>query len=169
VEVRDTHSNRLVARLRTSDFSRSVRFSPNGKLLATGLYGGQTQLWSTERWKPSGPPLGGHTARITQPEFSPDGLTLATASADGTVQLWDVATRKHVGPALTVDPDAFVSVAFTPDGSRLFAVSNQTRGVRFEVSAEAWKQHACRVAGRSLSASEWRDILPQRPFQPVCG
>jgi hypothetical protein len=36
------------------------------------------------------------------------------------------------------------------------------------VSVEAWKRHACVVAGRDLTAREWDDALPDRPYQAVC-
>ncbi len=36
------------------------------------------------------------------------------------------------------------------------------------MSPEAWKSHACLVAGRDISAGEWEQALPDRPFQAVC-
>lgn len=96
-EVRDARSGQLVARLRTADGGRSVAFSPDGKVLATGFYDGRTQLWSMDTWKPVGRTLEGPTERIISPVFSADGRTLATSSADGTVVLWDVATRRQIG------------------------------------------------------------------------
>ena len=82
--------------------------------------------------------------------------------------LWDVDTRTPVGSPLTVDANAWVSAAFTPDGSHLFAVSDQGRGVRFDVRPEAWKRHACRVAGREFTASELDDALSDRSYGDVC-
>ena len=167
-EVREVPSGRVVARLRTSDFGRSVAFSPDGRLLATGLFDGRTQLWSTETWKPIGRALEGQTGRIISPEFSPDGRTLVTSSADGTVVLWDVATRKQLGAPLTVLANGFVSGVLAPDGRYVFAVSNQGPAMRWDVSPEAWKKHACDVAGREMTSREWRDALPARAQQPVC-
>jgi WD40 repeat protein len=170
-EIRDVASGKLVARLNTSEFARSVAFSPDGRLLAIGLYDGRIELWSTETWKQVGRPLEGQTGRIISPEFSPDGRTLATSSADGTVVLWDVATRKQVGAPLTVlgEADAFISAAMAPDGRHVFATSNQGPASRWAISPEAWKAQACRVAGRDLTAIEWRDALPERAQQPICG
>ena len=167
-EVHDARTGRLVARLRTPDFGRSVAFSPDGRLLATGYYGGSGQLWSTGDWKPVGRRFAGHTARLTALEFSPDGRTLATGSADGTVLLWDIATQTPIGSPLRVEADAFVAATFAPDGSHLFAVPSGGRGVSWDVRPEAWKQHACLVAGRPLTRREWRDALPERPYRPIC-
>lgn len=167
-EVRDAHSGRLAAKLRTADWGRSVAFSPDGRLVATGDFIGDAQLWSTETWKPVGRPLEGHEGRILTLDFSRDGRTLASASDDGAVVLWDVETRTPVGSPLTVDSGAWVSAEFTPGGSHLFAVSDRGRGVRFDVNPEAWKRHACRVAGRDFTKRELADALSGRPFSSVC-
>ena len=166
-EVRNARSGELVARLHTADWGRSVAFSPDGSLVATGDFVGGGQLWSTETWDPVGRPLEAHEARILTLEFSRDGRTLASASEDGTVVLWDVDTRTPVGSPLTVQTNAWVSAAFTPDGSQLFAVSDRGRGVRFDVGLEAWKRHACRVAGRAFTAGELADALADRLRGPL--
>ena len=115
-----------------------------------------------------GRPLEGQEARILTLDFSRDGRTLASASEDGTVVLWDVETRTPIGSPLTVESNAWVSAAFTPDGSHLLAVSDQGHGVRFDVRPEAWKRHACRVAGREFTGRELADALADRPYRDVC-
>ena len=168
-QVRDARSGRLVAALRTADEGRSVAFSPDGTLLATGLYNGSIQLWSTKDWRPAGPVLDGHSDRVTALAFAPAGRTLVTGASDGTLQLWDLASRKPVGSTQAVDPpNGYISAVFAPDGKRAFAVSDGRAGVRWEVSPEVWKQHACAVAGRELSEREWSDALPGRPYEAVC-
>ncbi len=168
-EVRDVRTGRLVARLETGEYTRAVGFSPDGGLLVTGDYAGAAQLWDTDGFERDGTPLRGHAGRVQAIDFTRDGRTLMTGAADGKVQLWDVTTRKPVGSALTITPNAFLSAAFAPDRDRLFAVSEVGRGVRWEVSTEAWKRHACAIAGRAMTAQEWTDALPDRPFRPVCG
>jgi WD40 repeat protein len=160
---------RLVARLQTGDFARSVAFSPDGTLLAIGHYGGTGRLLSTRTWRPVGHRLDGHRARLTALEFSPDARLLAIGSADGTVLLWDVRTQQPIGSPLTIEPDTYVAATFANDGSHLFAVSHEVRGVRWDIRAEASKRHACLVAGCRFTAREWRDALPDRPFRSVCG
>jgi WD40 repeat protein/DNA-binding SARP family transcriptional activator len=168
-EIRDARSARLVKRLPTEGLSRSVAFSRDGSLLAVGQFDGDGHLYSTESWEPVGRRLEGHTQRITFADFSPDGRTLATASADGAVALWDVESQKPVGSPLTVEPDTFASVTLSPDGSRLFAVSTRGDGIRLATAPEAWKRHACLVAGRELTESEWNDALPGRSYRAICG
>ena len=65
-------------------------------------------------------------------------------------------------------PDTFASAAFSPDGAHLYAVSTHDRGIRFEADPQAWKRHACLVAGRELTAREWEDALDERPYRTVC-
>ena len=168
IEFRDARSARLLRRLATVGLARSVAFSPDGSLLAVGQFDGDGQLYSTETWAPLGRRLEAHTQRITNDEFSSDGRTLATSSSDGTVLLWDVETQEPLGTPLPVESDKFVSAAWSPDGSHVFAVSTGLRGLRLNADPEAWKRHACLVAGRELNAREWEDALPGRAHRSVC-
>jgi WD40 repeat protein len=167
-EIRDARSGRVVKRIPAAGLSRSVAFSPDGSLLAVGQFDGEGQLYSTENWKPLGRRLVAHTRRITGVHFSRDGRSLATSSADGTVLLWDVETQEPIGSPLAVEPNTFVSATFSPNSARLYAVSTARQGVRLETDPEAWKRHACRVAGRTLTEGEWKDALPERPYRGVC-
>jgi WD40 repeat protein len=170
-EVRDARTGRLVARPGATGegvFSRSVAFSPDGRLLFVGLFDGTGHLFATDSWKPVGQALKAHTARVTFASFTPDARTLVTAAADGTVILWDVATQSPIGPPLRLAHNTFASVALSPDGSHLYAVSTRGEGISLDLRPAAWKRHACQVAGRELTAAEWRDALPRRPYRAVC-
>jgi WD40 repeat protein len=167
-EIRDVRTGRVVKSIPTAGLSRSVAFSPDGSLLAVGQFDGDGQLYSTESWTPLGRPLVAHARRIASVEFSRNGRSLATSSADGTVLLWDVETQEPIGSPLAVEPNTFVSAAFSPDGARLYAVSTRRRGIRLEADPEAWKRHACLISGRKLTAREWKDALPDRPYRTVC-
>lgn len=70
----------------------SVRFSPDGKLLAQGS-GNTVRFWNLETLNLTGS-LYGHTDEVTALDFAPDGKTIASSSLDGSVKLWDVETRK---------------------------------------------------------------------------
>ena len=101
-------------------------------------------------------------------KFTPDGAMLASAGQDGAVALWDVQTQNPIGPPLAIEPDSYIAADLSPDGSRLFAASSGRRAVRWDVAPEAWKRHACRVAGRELTRQEWTDALPGQPYRTVC-
>jgi hypothetical protein len=60
-----------------------------------------------------------------------------------------------------------VTARFTPDGSRLFAVHDNGSAIRWEVDPDAWKKHACAVAG-GLSPEQWEEVLPEQEYRAVC-
>src|SRR4029078_7736742 len=74
-EIRSAHTGRLVARLPTDDQTRSVAFSPDGKLVATGEFNGRLLLWSTHDWRPVGRAVEAHQGR---------GITLGLSPASRT-------------------------------------------------------------------------------------
>jgi WD40 repeat protein/Flp pilus assembly protein TadD len=92
----------------------TVRFSPDGKTVATAGDDKAVRRWSTASGKPVGGPLR-HRGEVRTLAFSPDGKTLLTGSSDGTAQLWDADTGRARGGALKHSADV-VRVAFSPDG-----------------------------------------------------
>jgi WD40 repeat protein len=167
-EVRDVRTGRLVVRLQAGELARSVAFSPDGRLLFTGLLDGSGQFYSTRTWRPVGGRVRGQGQRILNPVFTPDGRTLATSSADGTVLLWDVATRRPIGAPYMVQRESFVAAAMSRDGASVYGVPTGANGVRIALSPQEWQRQACAIAGRELSRREWRELLPSRPYEPVC-
>jgi hypothetical protein len=101
--------------------------------------------------------------------FAHGGATLATAGQDGTIELTDMTSWTPVGVPLNVEPQSFVAAALSPNGRHLFALSTSRVALRWDLSPQAWKQHACRVAGRELTPGEWRAALPGMPYRKVCG
>jgi WD40 repeat protein len=103
-----------------TDWVRSVAFSPDGQMLASGSADGTIVLWDVMARQPLGQPLVGHMAEVWSVAFSPDGQTLASGGADGTIVLWnDVATGQPTGRPLTGHDFDVFSVAFSPDSQTL--------------------------------------------------
>ena len=70
---------------------RSLAFSPQGKILASGSRDRTIRIWNVE----SGECLQiltGHTSDVQSVAFSHDGNTLASGSNDKTIRLWNIST-----------------------------------------------------------------------------
>jgi WD40 repeat protein len=93
---------------------------------------------------------------------------LATGSTDGTTRLFDLATQRPVGPPLPGPRNRQIAPVFTPDGAYLFAITDAGRAYRWDIRPSSWARHACKIAGRRLTRTEWNDVLPERDYAPVC-
>jgi WD40 repeat protein len=142
------------------------RFTPDGRSLIYGDRDGRVWTLDTSTWKPRGRPITAHPS-IRTADLSPDGRLLATTSTDGTGRLWDVASRTPIGAALSGESGDPIDAAFIRGGSHL-AVVHPREGFAWDVRPRSWARHACLVAGRSLTQSEWRKALPQHEYAPAC-
>src|SRR5262249_16283627 len=98
-----------------------VRFSPNGKWLASAT-------WDVKTFKLRDTTTGqeirtfpGHDEEVLGIAFSPDGRWIASGAGDNTVRLWDVVTAQRWDVATAQHVHKFEGhpvfcVAFSPDG-----------------------------------------------------
>lgn len=103
--------------------TRSIAFSPDGRLLATAVTGkNMAQVWSLATGEKVGVDMShpGDLFGIWSIAFSPDGTRLVTGHKDGRVRTFDWRTGEVVGTPLQ-HPDEVNDIAFTPDGRHLLA------------------------------------------------
>ena len=98
------------------DGVRTVQFSPDGRLLASGGRDNAIYLWDVETKSLAAPAITGNSGWINSLSFSPDGRVLASTSEDGTVRMWDVTSGQPIGEPLRGHAGAVRSVTFSPDG-----------------------------------------------------
>jgi len=95
----------------------AVKFSADGRLLATGFEDGTIRLWDAHTGKPHGQPL-----LIGQPvqelHFRPGTDQLAVVARDGTVRLLETATGMMLAAPIR-HSGQFLKVQFSPDGKLL--------------------------------------------------
>ena len=115
----------------------SVAFSPDGKMLASGMVDSTIILWDVASRQPIGQPLhvSGNSSFISSVAFSPDGKTLASGSDDGTIILWDVASPQPIGQRLSGTFAVIANVAFSPDGRTLVSGSSDENIILWDVAS----------------------------------
>jgi WD40 repeat protein len=171
--LRTGRRTRLPITMPSAELS-GIAFSPDGKTLAIGTSGAETEetivLWRLDHAKPRRRSLPSVRFGISSLAFSPDGSVIAAGTSDK-VMLWDVESRKPLGQPL--DNGVGTSdIAFSPDGSTLAsAAGNPWWSVitLWSVGVSAWQRLVCALVGRSLSKSEWTQYLQDRPYHATCG
>jgi WD40 repeat protein len=126
-----------------------LKFSPDGRLLASASNDGTVKLW---RWDP---------ARLGQPQkplhslpvrnygfgncvaFTPDNQRLVTVGEEHAVKIWDVETGKELGPALHGHSGDVIAVAVSPDGRWLASAGEDTTIALWDVQTRE-RRHTLR-------------------------
>jgi RNA polymerase sigma factor (sigma-70 family) len=162
IRLLDTATGKETSALKNTEWLRSLRCSPDGKLVAADGKDG-IRVWDT----PTGKELlliKGHRPHSSTLIFSPDGALLAWGGdADRTVRLWDIATGKELRSWPTQQEKTRVLV-FSPDGQfiagadrqdvRIWSVATGKELMRFRgQSGQSWiTALAFSPSGRILAA-----------------
>ena len=100
----------------------SVKFSPDGKHIASCSADATIRVWDTFTGKLIHT-LEGHLAGISTIAWSPDSKTLASGSDDKSIRLWDTSTGKQHHIPLLGHHNYIYSLAFSPKGNMLVSGS----------------------------------------------
>ncbi len=110
-----SHNLHLAWQAHADVVDRTLAFSPDERLLATGSLDGTIKLWDVV----SGALLwtGWHTGLVEGLAFAPDGQRLASCGDDATIRLWDAISGANVETIAA--QGAVFSVAWNCDGTHL--------------------------------------------------
>ncbi|EUC54986.1 WD40-repeat protein (notchless protein), related protein, partial [Rhizoctonia solani AG-3 Rhs1AP] len=103
---------------------RSIAFSPNGQLLASGSADGSLMIWDAGTGEGLFDALTGHFGSVSSIAFSPDGTQVASGSSDETIRLWSSLTGAPIGNPFEGHTHSVSSVAFSPSGGQLVSASD---------------------------------------------
>jgi WD40 repeat protein len=118
-----------------------LRFSEDGRYVATGSRDRRARSWEVETGQPACPWLY-HTGSLDQVVFAPDGKHLVTISR-GVAYRWNLQTGSHQPIVLTPESKQVTLVAHDREGKTLLAAGQMDSS--FTGWAEVWD-----VAGKSL-------------------
>ena len=137
------------------DHGRSIAYSPDGKLLATGSE--RILLWDAATMTKITPLE--YESSVWCVAFSPDGRRLVSTHGDGSILIWDVVNRE-LEANLRQHSGAVRSIAFAPDGRRFATTSDDHSVILWNAASETKEavlsDHATRVAAVSFAPSgDW--------------
>ena len=101
---------------------RSIAFTPDGKILASGSHDSNIKLWNVEIGECL-QTLAGHTSSIQSVAFNQDGTILASGSNDKTVRLWNIQTGEC--SILQGHTNNITFVSFHPLDEKLITASTE--------------------------------------------
>lgn len=152
-----------------SNYVRSIAFSPDGAMLASGGRDANIIFWNVETGTPISTPLDGHASYVNALTFSPDGKMLASASSDLHVILWDVQRQQRIGDALVGHTSAITALAFNHNGTVLVSGDNHGNILVWDIEPESLAGRLCAKVRRNLTRAEWDQYIGDAlPYQEVC-
>ncbi|WP_414755612.1 WD40 repeat domain-containing protein [Anabaena sp. CCY 9910] len=112
---------------------RTVAFSPDSQIIASGGYDNTIKLWRSDGTLLS--TLNGHNSFITSLRFSPDGKELASSSQDSTIRIWKLKGQSletlNIHPRTSKPFLATQFFSLSPDGKLIATATDDV--------VEVWK------------------------------
>jgi WD40 repeat protein len=132
----------------------TVAFSPNGKVLASGMQDGTVHFWWLTTGKDS--QMRGYASKVTLTEWSANSRYLATASGPEVI-VWDFGGRGPEGTAplqLSGHTDRITHLAFHPSGPWLLSAGRDWR-LSLWSPGKAKQSVDAHLTGGEITAIRW--------------
>ncbi|KAJ1300351.1 hypothetical protein OPQ81_005171 [Rhizoctonia solani] len=139
-----------------SDWVRSVSYSPNGALIASGSYDGTIIVWNAYTGEKALPPLTAHSNWVFSVDFSPDSTRLVSSSKDRTIRIWDIQTGDMIFELLHGHAHPIRSVEYSPDGTRILSRADDMSVRIHDARSPDERPHSgCEVGEWSMNKDGW--------------
>jgi RNA polymerase sigma factor (sigma-70 family) len=190
IQLVEVETGKLIRTFTPGGAASACAFSPDGKLMATGGYEVEKDVYYARLWEvgtgkelrrlPAGKFPGPANGRQRALAFSPDGALLAGGGwGDARLRLWDVATGKDLQVFPKIGEDV-KSVAFAPDGKTVAVAADNvylydpaTGKERFRIDRRAQRLVFSRdgaVLTGAVSGAIYRwDVTNGRQLTPAAG
>jgi WD40 repeat protein len=141
-------------------------FSQDGRTLVVGTLSGQLRLVDTSNGHPIGPAFPRIPVGIGGAQWS--AAVIGTQDNAGRIRLYDPTSGEQIGSYFSAIDDNSGDWSLNPAGTML--ALKESDGVElWDLNPNDWQRAACQLAGRNLSAEEWRTYLSNiRPYTRTC-
>jgi len=149
---------------------RAAAYSPDGRVIAVTGTGGEVLTIDVRSGQFRQSPISDRTVTGLSIRFSPDGSRLVSGTADGTVSVWDARTLEQLGSVTIAAGTGSKTMApVFAEGNDIVTVAAYDGSVyRWDTRIDHTLAYACRMAGRNLTAEEWKDAFGGRPYEKTC-
>ena len=151
---------KIVVQTGHAEYVRSVAFSPDGKLFASGSNDNSVKIWDVASRRELRT-LTGHTDHVLSIRFSSDGSLLASLGYDKTVRVWDVMSGIERA-TINVENGTFTAIAFAADGKSVLTANGTDSGGGGDPLIRFWDV-ATGKASRTLDPGEVMSAIAVSP------
>ncbi|MDT7784170.1 MAG: hypothetical protein QOF58_2589 [Pseudonocardiales bacterium] len=145
----------------------SVLSGPGDDHVVTGSRSGLITVWRVDGTRVA--TVSRHVGSVHALALHPDGRMIASAGEAGEVVIWDVSDPSRPVEVSSLRSGArfdAASIAFSPDGS-LLGGADGTRTTIWSIDVPRLLEKLC-ADSPPIPETEWRQYLPDIPYDPPC-